>query len=158
MWRWVDFLAIGYKPLSRRPATAATREAEDKVDVLIWDGSWRELQQVSSEWYVQRLNKLHQRIQSVRPNRKLISVLLPNDNATPHPSALKGGYCDSGVDSSLSSSLHSPFSTFRLPTFWYPAECSPRKPFCGRRPAETGRVKSSDGQSVLGDRLTASVA
>ena len=57
MWNWVDFLAIGCKPRSGRPATAATRETKDKADVLIWYGSWRELQLVNPERYVQRLNK-----------------------------------------------------------------------------------------------------
>jgi hypothetical protein len=52
---WLDFLAIGCKPRSGRPATEATRKTKDKADVLIWYGSWRELQLVNSERYVQKL-------------------------------------------------------------------------------------------------------
>ena len=55
IWNWVDFLAIGCKPRSGRPATAATRETKDKTAVLIRDGSWKEVQLVTSERYVQRL-------------------------------------------------------------------------------------------------------
>jgi len=57
IWNCLDFLAIGCKPRSGRPATTATTETKDKSDVLIWDGSWREVQIVNSERYVWGLNK-----------------------------------------------------------------------------------------------------
>lgn len=130
LWDWVDFLAIGCKHRSGRPATAATTETKDKSDVLIWDGSWRQLKLVNSERYVPRLDKQNQRIRRVPPNRKMIRLLFRHDNATAHHFCAHGRWLQQWVElfSLILPTL--PVRHFSTSKFWSPDECASRTPLC----------------------------
>jgi hypothetical protein len=84
---------------------------------IVWDSEGILLAEFLERGATINSEKLKQRIQRVRTNRKVIQFLLLYDNKTAHQSGLKGGNCNNGVDCSPSSSLQSQFGTARLPSF-----------------------------------------
>ena len=87
---------------------------------VFWDSEGILLQEflkrsgtINSERYVQTFKMLKQRIQWVRPNRKMDQVHILHTVPNEHPP---------------------------LPSLWLPEGCTLRTPFCGRRRAETKRA------------------
>lgn len=69
----------------------------------------------------------------------------------------KGGTCNNDMDCSPSSPLHYRFSTLWLPSFWPPAGCTLRTPFCGQC-WNTAYVISSNASTKSFMRLPYSVS